>query len=262
MTPQDIREKVLEKTVIGGYDIAAVDQFREEAAVALADGQKEVAVLKGKMKVLVDKIEDYRSTEDAMRLALVQAQKVAKQITEDAKTQAAQTIADEPRRQEADERPAHVNAHEQGDAERERVQSMRIREEARPRIERAVRAEHEQHHAACHQQLVERRSVCSLRYGHLVAQAIEVRVANVSGFGLRGFSVGTVFVVSGVFVSHLNHLLSASRAINPICPRAAPREVHRSGTFKPREGHAFGRTSPHLAHAIGKPYPQSRYKAW
>ncbi|MBQ9044565.1 MAG: DivIVA domain-containing protein [Oscillospiraceae bacterium] len=94
MTPQDIREKVLEKTVIGGYDIAAVDQFREEAAVALAEGQKETAVLKGKMKVLVDKIEDYRATEDAMRLALVQAQKVAKQITEDAKTQAAQTIAE------------------------------------------------------------------------------------------------------------------------------------------------------------------------
>ena len=94
MTPQDIREKVLEKTVIGGYDIASVDQFREEAAVALAEGQKETAVLKGKMKVLVDKIEDYRSTEDAMRLALVQAQKVAKQITEDAKAQAAQVVAE------------------------------------------------------------------------------------------------------------------------------------------------------------------------
>ena len=94
MTPQDIREKVLEKTVIGGYDIAAVDQFREEAAVALAEGQKETAVLKGKMKVLVDKIEDYRSTEDAMRLALVQAQKVAKQITEDAKAQAEQIKAE------------------------------------------------------------------------------------------------------------------------------------------------------------------------
>ena len=94
MTPQDIREKVLEKAIVGGYDIAAVDQFREEAAVALAEGQKETAVLKGKMKVLVDKIEDYRSTEDAMRLALVQAQKVAKQITEDAKAQAAQTIAE------------------------------------------------------------------------------------------------------------------------------------------------------------------------
>lgn len=94
MTPQDIREKVLDKTAIGGYNIAAVDQFREEAAIALAEGQKEVAVLKGKMKVLVDKIEDYRSTEDAMRLALVQAQKVAKQITEDAKAQAEQTIAD------------------------------------------------------------------------------------------------------------------------------------------------------------------------
>ena len=104
MTPQDIREKVLEKTVIGGYDIAAVDQFREEAAVALAEGQKEAAVLKGKMKVLVDKIEDYRSTEDAMRLALVQAQKVAKQITEDAKAQAEQIKA------EADAYAAKVRA--------------------------------------------------------------------------------------------------------------------------------------------------------
>ena len=94
MTPQDIREKVLEKTAIGGYNIAAVDQFREEAAIALAEGQKEAAVLKGKMKVLVDKIEDYRSTEDAMRLALVQAQKVAKQITEDAKAQAEQIKAE------------------------------------------------------------------------------------------------------------------------------------------------------------------------
>ena len=94
MTPQDIREKVLEKAVVGGYAIAAVDQFREEVAVALAEGQKESAVLKGKMKVLVDKIEDYRSTEDAMRLALVQAQKVAKQLTEDAKAQAAQIVAE------------------------------------------------------------------------------------------------------------------------------------------------------------------------
>ena len=40
MTPQDIREKVLDKTAIGGYNIAAVDQFREEAAIALAEGQK------------------------------------------------------------------------------------------------------------------------------------------------------------------------------------------------------------------------------
>ena len=104
MTPQDIREKVLDKTAIGGYNIAAVDQFREEAAIALAEGQKEVAVLKGKMKVLVDKIEDYRSTEDAMRLALVQAQKVAKQITEDAKAQAEQIKA------EAEEYAAKVRA--------------------------------------------------------------------------------------------------------------------------------------------------------
>lgn len=93
MTPQDIRERTLEKAVFGGYDMAGVDQFREEAATELAACQKEIAVLKGKMKVLVDKIEEYRATEDAMRLALLSAQKIGKQIEEDAQKRADETIA-------------------------------------------------------------------------------------------------------------------------------------------------------------------------
>lgn len=92
MTPQDIRERALEKTMFGGYDMAAVDKFREEAAIELAASQKEIAVLKGKMKVLVDKIEEYRSTEDAMRLALLSAQKIGKQIEEDAQKRADEII--------------------------------------------------------------------------------------------------------------------------------------------------------------------------
>lgn len=92
MTPQDIRERALEKTMFGGYDMAAVDKFREEVAIELAASQKEIAVLKGKMKVLVDKIEEYRATEDAMRLALLSAQKIGKQIEEDAQKRADEII--------------------------------------------------------------------------------------------------------------------------------------------------------------------------
>lgn len=92
MTPQDIRERALEKTMFGGYDMATVDKFREEVAIELAASQKEIAVLKGKMKVLVDKIEEYRSTEDAMRLALLSAQKIGKQIEEDAQKRADEII--------------------------------------------------------------------------------------------------------------------------------------------------------------------------
>lgn len=92
MTPQDIRERALEKTMFGGYDMATVDKFREEVAIELAASQKEIAVLKGKMKVLVDKIEEYRATEDAMRLALLSAQKIGKQIEEDAQKRANEII--------------------------------------------------------------------------------------------------------------------------------------------------------------------------
>ena len=35
MTPQDIRERTFEKAVFGGYDMAGVDDFMEEAAAAL-----------------------------------------------------------------------------------------------------------------------------------------------------------------------------------------------------------------------------------
>ena len=84
MTPQDIREKTFEKAMFGGYDMAAVQNYQEE----VANAQKEVAVLKGKMKVLVDKIEEYRASEDAMRLAILSAQKVGKQIEDDAQARA------------------------------------------------------------------------------------------------------------------------------------------------------------------------------
>lgn len=94
MTPQDIREKTFEKAMFGGYDMAAVQNYQEEVATELANAQKEVAVLKGKMKVLVDKIEEYRASEDAMRLAILSAQKVGKQIEDDAQARADKILGD------------------------------------------------------------------------------------------------------------------------------------------------------------------------
>ena len=90
MTPQDIREKAM----FGGYDMAAVQNYQEEVATELANAQKEIAVLKGKMKVLVDKIEEYRASEDAMRLAILSAQKVGKQIEDDAQARADKILSE------------------------------------------------------------------------------------------------------------------------------------------------------------------------
>ena len=92
ITAQDIREKTFEKSRIGGYDMASVDDFLEELADDVTASQKENAVLKSKMKVLVDKIEEYRANEEALHMAVLSAQKLAVQIENDARARAAAMI--------------------------------------------------------------------------------------------------------------------------------------------------------------------------
>ena len=94
ITPQDIREKTFEKAVFGGYDMAAVDAFLEEMANDLTLLQQENATLKGKMKVLVNKVEEYRGNEDALRMAVLSAQKLGCMIEAEAKEKAEKTIND------------------------------------------------------------------------------------------------------------------------------------------------------------------------
>ena len=57
LTPQDIQNKELTKAVFGGYDMAVVDDFLEEVSVDFAALYKENAILKSKLKVLVEKVE-------------------------------------------------------------------------------------------------------------------------------------------------------------------------------------------------------------
>ena len=94
ITAQDIREKGFERVRLNGYDMAAVDEFLEELADDVAASQKENAVLKSKMKVLVDKIEEYRANEEALNSAILSAQKLAVQIVNEARQRAAATSAE------------------------------------------------------------------------------------------------------------------------------------------------------------------------
>ena len=94
MTPQDIREKTFEKAMFGGYDMGGVDDFMEEAAAELEAAQRENAKLGAKMKVLVDKIEEYRASEDAMRMTLMSAQKLSSQIESEARARADKVVAE------------------------------------------------------------------------------------------------------------------------------------------------------------------------
>lgn len=94
LTPQNFREKTFERAVFGGYDMGAVDNFLDEAANDYAAIAKENMTLKQKMKVLVEKIEEYRETEGTMRQTLLSAQKLSNQIEQDAKDKAEKLLAD------------------------------------------------------------------------------------------------------------------------------------------------------------------------
>ena len=92
LTVQEIQAMSFEKAVFGGYDMKGVDEFVEKITETIAALQKENAALKSKMKVLVDKIEEYRSVEDGMRRALVSAQNIAQETLEKSKTEAEQLL--------------------------------------------------------------------------------------------------------------------------------------------------------------------------
>ena len=94
ITAQDIREKTFEKARIGGYDMAAVDDFLDELAESVGAAQEENNVLKSKMKGLVDKIKEYRAGEETLSNAILQAQKLAAKIENDARTRAAAMLAE------------------------------------------------------------------------------------------------------------------------------------------------------------------------
>ena len=91
MTPQEAEAHVFPKASFGGYNMLQVDTFLDSLIEDYRTLYQENVSLKNKMKVLVDKVEEYRATEDAMRRALHSAQKMAEEMVREgeAKKQAA-----------------------------------------------------------------------------------------------------------------------------------------------------------------------------
>ena len=101
-TPQEVSEKVFPKASFGsgGYSMSSVDEFLDALTEDYSTLFKENVTLKAKLKVLAEKVEEYRSTEDAMRQTLLTAQKMAAKLVQaekdrmlsGAKAEAAQEI--------------------------------------------------------------------------------------------------------------------------------------------------------------------------
>ena len=85
-TPQEVSEKVFPKASFGsgGYAMSAVDEFLDTLTEDYTALYKENVALKAKLKVLAEKVEEYRATEDAMRSTLLTAQRMAAKLVQEA----------------------------------------------------------------------------------------------------------------------------------------------------------------------------------
>lgn len=119
LTPQEVSTHVFSKARMGGYNMAMVDEFLDTLTEDYTTLYKENAALKAKLKVLVEKVEEYRATEDSMRATLLTAQKMASQMVQDAEKEKAALL--ETAEAEAGERKAELEAELAAETERLRL---------------------------------------------------------------------------------------------------------------------------------------------
>lgn len=93
-TPQQIEQVSFNRATFGGYDMQSVDEFLEPLTEDYITLYKENTLLKSKMRVLVSKLEEYRSNEASMKDAIVNAQKTCDMMVKEAEAKCAQMLND------------------------------------------------------------------------------------------------------------------------------------------------------------------------
>ncbi len=92
-TPNELKEIKFDKAVFGGYDTEDVDKAFSAISEDYTTLFKENTVLKKKLKLLADTVEDYRSVDEAMRKALITAQNMANDMIADAEKKSREMLA-------------------------------------------------------------------------------------------------------------------------------------------------------------------------
>lgn len=93
LTPDRIKEKTFQTTGRGSYRADDVDSFLREVSASYEQMFKENTDLIKKISVFAKKIEEYRADEDSLKMALLNAQKLADKIVAEAKETAEKEIA-------------------------------------------------------------------------------------------------------------------------------------------------------------------------
>jgi len=92
LTPQDLSEVRFDKAKIGGYVMKSVDEFLEPLMDDYVTLYKENAVLKSKMRLLVERLESYRANEANMKAAAEQSKKECEAMLADARRKSEEIV--------------------------------------------------------------------------------------------------------------------------------------------------------------------------
>ena len=93
LTPQDLQEVSFEKAKFGGYVMKSVDEFLEPLMDDYVTLYKENAVLKSKMRLLVERLEAYRANEANLRASAEKTQKECEAMMEEARRKSEEILA-------------------------------------------------------------------------------------------------------------------------------------------------------------------------
>ena len=93
ITSKDVRNKRFEKAAFG-YKQEEIDEFFQQLEAELDEMERERAEANNKIQVLADKVREYMRDEDALKDALLGAQKQGHQVISEANEKADQIIAE------------------------------------------------------------------------------------------------------------------------------------------------------------------------
>lgn len=93
ITSKDVRNKRFEKAAFG-YKQEEIDEFLSQLEAELDEMERERAEANNKIQILADKVREYMKDEDALKDALLGAQKQGHQVIAEAKEKAEKIIAD------------------------------------------------------------------------------------------------------------------------------------------------------------------------
>ena len=127
LTPQEVRQRInFEKAVFGGYNMTSVDEvvgtLVEDYTALHKDNaalHKDNTMLKSRIKVLVERLEEYRKKEDSMNRAIITAQQASDEMIADTERKCARMLADteQAMRQRSAQLKKEINAEAQRVAE-------------------------------------------------------------------------------------------------------------------------------------------------